>query len=86
MVSFGLDQKIQNVGTRVTLISVFMALVMLMIVMALLVINGFGLQEMELWKFTEKKRSLGHIWTVVIFTVRYPRSSFYSHRPVPVEF
>jgi len=48
MVSFGLDQKIQNVGTRVTLISVFMALVMLMIVMALLVINGCGQQEMEL--------------------------------------
>ena len=86
MVSFGLGQKIQNVGTRVTLISVFTALVMPMIVMALLVINGFGLQGMELWKFTEKKRNPGHIWTVVIFTVRYPRSSFYSHRPVPVEF
>ena len=61
MVSFGLDQKIQNAGTRVTLISVFMALVMLMIVMALLVINGCGQPEMELWKFTAKKRNLGPI-------------------------
>ena len=60
MVSYGLDQKIQNVGTRVTLILVFMGLVMPMIVMVLLVINGFGLREMELWKFTEKRKKLGH--------------------------
>ena len=79
MVSSGLDQKIQNVGIRVTLISVFMAPVMLMIVMALLVINGSGQQEMELSKFTEKKRNPGHIWTVVIFTVRYPLFTYRSH-------
>ena len=60
MVSSGLDQKIQNVDTRVTLILVFMGLVMPMIVMALLVINGFGQQEMELWKFTAKRKNLGH--------------------------
>ena len=60
MVSYGLDQKIQNVGTRVTQILVFMGLVMPMIVMVLLVINGFGQLEMELWKFTEKRKKLGH--------------------------
>ena len=60
MVNSGLDQKIQNVGTRVTPILVFMALVMPMIVMALLVINGSGQLEMELLKFTEKKKNLGH--------------------------
>ena len=60
MVNSGLDQKIQNVGTRVTPILVFMALVMPMIVTVLLVTNGFGQQEMELWKFTAKRRKLGH--------------------------
>ena len=60
MVNSGLDQKIQNVGTRVTLILVFMGLVMPMIVMVLLVINGFGQQEMERWKFTAKRKNLGH--------------------------
>ena len=81
MVNSGLDQKIQNVGTRVTPILVFMALVMPMIVMALLVINGFGQQEMELWKYTEKRKNHGHGWTVVIFTVRYSHSAFRSHIP-----
>ena len=60
MVSSGLDQKIQNVGTRVTPILVFMGLVMPTIVTELLVINGFGQQEMELWKFTAKRKNLGH--------------------------
>ena len=60
MVNSGLDQKIQNVGTRVTPILVFMALVMPMIVMALLVINGSGQLEMELLKFTAKRKKLGH--------------------------
>ena len=55
-----MDQKIQNVGTRVTPILVFMGLVMPTIVTELLVINGFGQQEMELWKFTAKRKNLGH--------------------------